>query len=101
MNNLVDFNWEYLNKNINSIEYENKIDQYLYPKLISIGAVSGFSKLASKYLKIKSRECKFNPDWDSDIILKLFNLFAENLNWTPQDYLILLSELKGRNLQHK
>ena len=96
MNNLVDFNWEYLNKNINSIEYENKIDQYLYPKLISIGAVSGFSKLASKYLKIKSRECKFNPDWDSDIILKLFNLFAENLNWTPPRLPDIIKRIEGK-----
>ena len=40
--------------------------------MISIGAVSGFSKLASKYLKIKSRECKFNPDWDEDSIMDWF-----------------------------
>ena len=44
---------------------------------------SGFSKLISKHLQIKSRECKFNPDWDEDVILKLFDLIGNTLNWTP------------------
>ena len=77
------YNWESLFKEVGSIDYELKVDQYLYPKLIHIGAISGFSRLVSTNLKIKSRECKFNPDWDGDIILKLFNLFAQNLKWTP------------------
>ena len=97
-NILSDFNWEDFKKNINTIDYENKIDQYLYPKLINIGAVSGYSKLTSKYLNIRSRECKFNPDWDSDIILKLFNLFAENLKWTPPKLPEIIKRIEGRKL---
>ena len=98
INILSDFNWEDFKKNINTIDYENKIDQYLYPKLINIGAVSGYSKLTSKYLNIRSRECKFNPDWDSDIILKLFNLFAENLKWTPPKLPEIIKRIEGRKL---
>ncbi len=97
-NILSDFNWEDFKKNINTIDYENKIDQYLYPKLINIGAVSGYSKLTSKYLNIRSRECKFNPDWDSDIILKLFNLFAENLKWTPPKLPEIIKRIEGKKL---
>lgn len=93
---LNDFNWENFKSNINTIEYENKIDQYLYPKLINIGAVSGYSKLISKYLNIRSRECKFNPDWDNDIILKLFNLFAENLSWTPPKLPQITKRIEGK-----
>ena len=98
INILSNFNWEDFKKNINTIDYENKIDQYLYPKLINIGAVSGYSKLTSKYLNIRSRECKFNPDWDSDIILKLFNLFAENLKWTPPKLPEIIKRIEGRKL---
>mgnify|MGYP000409101798 CR=1 FL=1 len=80
---LTNYNWNQLFNNIDSIEYESKIDQYLYPKLIQMGASSKFGKLSSKYLNIKSRECKFNPDWDGDVILCLFNLFGNYLEWTP------------------
>ena len=62
---------------------EVNLPEHLYPKLIQIGASSKFGKLTSKHLNIKSRECKFNPDWDSDIILKLFDFFGNYLDWTP------------------
>ena len=55
----------------------------MYPKINEIYATSGFSKLSSKYLNIKSIELKFNPDKDQDIIHNLFNLFATTLKWTP------------------
>ena len=55
----------------------------LYPKLSSIYAVSGYSKLKSKNLHLQSRELKVNPDWDEDVIHSLFEIFATNLKWTP------------------
>jgi len=76
-----------------------KVDQYLYPKLIHIGAISGFSRLVSNNLKIKSRECKFNPDWDGDIILKLFNLFAQNLKWTPPENPKIEQRIEGERFK--
>ena len=80
---LEDYNWDRLLKNVNTIEYENKIDQIFYPMLIQAGANSGFSKLASQHLGIKSREYKLNPDWDEDIILNLFDIMGKYLLWTP------------------
>ena len=82
-NCLSDFKWELFFDQANSIEFEEKVDQILNPKLNKLGAGNKFSKLTSKYLNIKSRESIINPDWDTDIILKLFNLFAEILDWTP------------------
>ena len=93
--NLTEYKWDLLFKGVENINYELKIDQFLYPKLINIGAATGFSKLTSKHLRIKSRECKFNPDWDGDIILKLFNLFAQNLNWTPPKLPQIINRIEG------
>lgn len=93
---LADYNWDQLFNNIDSIEYESKIDQYLYPKLIQIGAFSKFGKLSSKYLNIKSRECKFNPDWDTDIILKLFDFFGNYLDWTPPTLPLISECISGK-----
>jgi len=82
-NALIDYPWKWLFKNVVSKTFEKRIDEILYPKLQSIYAISGYSKLKSKYLKFQSRELKVNPDWDEDIILNLFNLFGSSLNWTP------------------
>ncbi|MAJ43339.1 MAG: hypothetical protein CMF96_01160 [Candidatus Marinimicrobia bacterium] len=82
---LSNFNWDYLIDFANSKIIEEIIDQKLYPKLITMGAVSGKSKLKSKQRNIQSKEYKFNPDWDEDIILSLLNLFAENFQWTPPE----------------
>jgi len=80
---LDDYDWDNLFKGIDTISFEKKVDQIFYSDLIQLGAVSGFSKLISKHLKIQSRELKFNPDWDLDVILNLLNLFAEHLSWNP------------------
>ena len=94
------YNWDTLFEGVDSIDYESKIDQFLYPTLINIGATSGYSKLVSKNLKIKSRECKFNPDWDGDVILKLFNLFAQNLKWTPPKIPKIKKRVEGKKFKY-
>ena len=96
---LADFNWDKLFSEVNSMQYESKIDQCLYPELKYIDAISGFSKLTSKHLKIKSRESKFNPDWDADIIIKLFELFAKNLNWTPPILPHIITRIEGERFK--
>jgi len=98
-NLLPDFNWDNLFKEVNSIQYESDIDQLLYPELKYIDAISGYSKLTSKHLKIKSRESKFNPDWDIDIILNLFDLFAKNLNWTPPRAPNIIKRIEGERFK--
>ena len=86
------YNWGQLFNHIDSVEFEKKVDQEFYPLLIQIGAISGFSKLKSKHLNIKSREYQFNPDWDEDVILSLFDLYAQYLHWSPP----LLPQIKRK-----
>jgi len=63
--------------------FEERVDQILYPELSQIGAISAFGKLKSKKLNITSKQFQFNPDWDENIILNLFNLFGNEFGWTP------------------
>ena len=93
---LNDYQWEQLFERTNTLGYEKKVDQIFYPELIQIGAISGFSKLISKHLNIKSRESKFNPDWDEDIILELLSLFAEHLSWNPLCMPEIKKKIKGK-----
>ena len=97
-NILSEYSWSLLINKVDSIEYEKNVDQYLYPKLINLGETT-FGKLKSNYLGIKSRELKINPDWDLDIILKLLNIFANILNWTPPEIPIINKKIKGKKVK--
>ena len=80
---LSDFNWKWLLQKIDKLVFEERVDQILYPELNNIGALSSFGKLNSKKLNITSKQFQFNPDWDENIILNLFNIFGNELGWTP------------------
>ena len=96
INLLSDYNWGNLLYNIDSIDYEKAIDQKLYPYLMNIGASTGFSKLTSKHLNIQTRECRFNPDWDEDLILNLFELFSQFLDWNCPKIPTICSRINGK-----
>ena len=89
------YNWELLFDKIDSKAFEKQIDEMLYPMLELMKAVSKKSKLKSKFLNIKSTQYQFNPDWDEDIILKLLNLFAINLEWTPPKIPKIIKSVTG------
>ena len=80
---LPNFNWKWLLQKVDKSMFEERVDQILYPELNQIGAVSAFGKLKSKKLNITSKQFQCNPDWDENIILNLFNLFGNELGWTP------------------
>ncbi len=90
------YNWELLFDKVDSKGYEKEIDQNLYPMLELMNAISGKSKLKSKHLNIKSKDYQFNPDWDEDIIIKLLNLFAINLEWTPPEIPKIIKSISGQ-----
>ena len=64
--------------------------------MIQMSASSGFSKLQSKHLHIKSREYQFNPDWDEDVIFNLFDLFGQYLFWGPPMLPQIVRKIKGK-----
>jgi len=103
VNNWVDYldtyNWNLLFNEIDSVSFEKKIDQTYYPLLINSDAISGYSKLSSRHLKIKSRESKVNPDWDLDIVLNLFDLFGKYLSWNPPKIPNISSKINGKKIE--
>ena len=94
-NDLSDFNWNWLLQRVNTKSFEKRIDEQLYPLFQTMQAVSGKSKLKSKHLNIRSRQYQFNPDWDEDVILMLFNLFGKTLSWTPPDIPSITRSIEG------
>ena len=92
---LSNYNWKWLFQSVNTKTFEKRIDELLYPLLQKMQAVSVKSKLKSNHLNINSKQYQFNPDWDEDIILKLFNLFATTIGWTPPSLPSITKSIKG------
>ena len=92
---LDNYNWNHLINNVDDINFEKFIDQTFYPSLVNLDASTGFSKLKSKHLGIKSRECRFNPDWDENIILNIFELFTQYLSWSTPELPIITHRING------
>ena len=80
---LPDYNWNWLFKGITTKQFEKRIDGLFYPRLFQLNAISDKSKLSSMHYNIKSRQFQFNPDWDVDVIINLFDEFGKYLKWTP------------------
>ena len=93
---LTNYDWKWLFQKVDTLTFEKRIDEILYPELKKMGAVSGLSKLSSKKLNIKSRQFQFNPDWDEDIILNLFRLFGNKLKWTPPSLPQICDRIDGK-----
>ena len=92
---LTDYNWKSLFQKVNTKTFEKRIDEELYPLLQKMQAVSRQSKLKSKRLNIHSKQYQFNPDWDEDVILQLFNLFGKTLGWTPPALPLIVKSIQG------
>ena len=94
-NILDDYNWKWLFQSVKTKTYEKRVDEELYPLLLSIGAVSDKGKLDSNHFKIKSRQYQFNPDWDENVVLTLLQLFAKTLGWTPPETPKIVKSIEG------
>tara|TARA_Y100001970_G_C14198139_1_gene839392 strand:+ start:760 stop:1671 length:912 start_codon:yes stop_codon:yes gene_type:complete len=92
---LTNYQWNKIFSRVNSKNFDKNIDQILYSQMKEIGALSNRSKLSSKHLNIKSREYICNPDWDDDVILKLFNIFGNELDWSPPNLPIITKKIRG------
>ncbi len=92
---LTNYNWKWLFQKVNTKTFEKQIDEELYPLLHKMNAISDKSKLKSKRLNIHSKQYQFNPDWDEDVILQLFNLFGKILGWTPPALPLIIKSIQG------
>jgi hypothetical protein len=92
---LTDYNWKWLFQKVNTKIFEKQIDEELYPLLQKMNAISDKSKLKSNHLNINSKQYQFNPDWDEDVILQLFNLFGKTLSWTPPVLPLIVKSIQG------
>ena len=92
---LTDYNWKWLFQKVNTQTFEKRIDEQLYPLLHKMDAISDKSKLKSTHLNIHSKQYQFNPDWDEDVILQLFNLFGKALGWTPPVLPHIIKSING------
>jgi hypothetical protein len=82
---LSDYPWKKVFRDVNTERFEDKIDQVLYLKLREISALKKRSKLSGIHKKFTSYQYQFNPDWDMDVAMKIFQLIGNSFGWTPPE----------------
>ena len=95
LDKLPNFNWNKLFNQVNTKTFDKKIDQLLYPELLSISTLKIFGKLSSNFLNIKNREFIVNPDWDEDLILNFFQLIGNHLSWSNPTLPKIINRIDG------
>jgi len=95
MNTLKNYNWDKLFNGTNKKTFERKINQKYYPFFESNNFLNQSGKIKSNYYNITSKQLTINPDWDEDIILNLFNYFAQTLEWTPPKLPLIIKRIDG------
>ena len=92
---LPEFNWGALFKYVNTKSFDKQIDQLLYPDLFSSHPFKIFGKLTSKFLNIRNKELLINPDWDEDVILRVFKIFSTHLSWNGPPLPHIIKRIDG------
>ena len=95
MNTLKNYNWGNLFNQVNQKTFEKKVNQKYYPSFEKNNFFNQSGKIKSKYYNINSKQLIFNPDWDEDIILNLFNYFAQTLEWSPPKLPRIIKRIDG------
>ena len=93
---LSNYDWKSLFKDVDNKNFDKKIDQILYPELLSISKLKKYGKLSSKYLNLKNREFLINPDWDDDLIHHFFNLISTHMNWSNPQVPHIINRIDGQ-----
>jgi hypothetical protein len=90
-----EYPWQKLFRLVTSVKFEKYVDEMFYPHLAELGGVSSRGKLKSLNRKIPARQFQFNPDWDEDVVYRLFSEFGNDLKWTPPEYPSPLKRIEG------
>ena len=92
---LTNFDWPELFSGVNTKSFDSKMDQLLYPELLSINSMKTFGKLKSKFLSIINKELIINPDWDEDSIMNIFELVSNHLSWNKPTLPSIIKRIDG------
>ena len=92
---LPEFDWENMFMDVNTKKFDRSMDQILFPLLLSLNSTKNFGKLKSKFLNINNRELIINPDWDEDLIMSLFHIISNHLNWNTPNLPKIVKRIDG------
>ena len=80
---LPDYNWNWLFQQVDTELFERRMRDHLYERMHRMGVSGMKSDRMSRHLKLPGDQLQFNPDWDDDVILGLYNLAGTHLKWSP------------------
>ncbi len=91
------YDWSMFIDEVSTRKFDQAVDMRLFPIISQINPSFNYGKMKSNFLKLRSRQIIVNPDWDEDVILNYFKLFAEHLGWSPPSIPTINKRVDGKS----
>ena len=90
------YDWKWLFNQVDTEQFEHRVQQQLLPRLEPLGGEQASGGNRSRHLRLKGSQLRFNPDWDEDIVLRLWTLAGTYLKWSPPAAPVIEHRIEGR-----
>ena len=94
---LQDYDWSVFIDDVSTRKFDQAVDSRLFPIISQINPTFKYGKMKSNFLNLRSRQILVNPDWDEDVILNYFKLFADHLGWSPPSIPVIRRRVDGNS----
>ncbi len=89
------YEWSWLFRQVEAELFEQRMQDQLYARLERLGAWQPGGRTRSRHLRLQGGQLQFNPDWDEDLILSLYDLAGTYLKWSPPQAPVISMRLEG------
>ncbi|UCH09671.1 MAG: hypothetical protein JSU61_10675 [Fidelibacterota bacterium] len=93
---LSEYNWKWLFNQVDTEQFECRIQDHLLPRLERLGGMQSTGGNLSRHLRLQGSQLRFNPDWEEDIALGLWDLVGTYLKWSPPTAPGIEHRIEGR-----
>ena len=92
---LPDYDWPWLFQRADTEQFEQRMQAQLYSRLQRLEVYRPTGQVISRHLGLKGGQLQFNPDWDTEVILRLEDFIGTHLKWSPPRLPLDLQRVEG------
>ncbi|UCD38967.1 MAG: hypothetical protein JSW54_05680 [Fidelibacterota bacterium] len=91
------YDWKWLFKQVDTEQFERRMRDQLHARLERLTGAPPTDGNPSQHLQLQGSQLRFNPDWEEDIALGLWELAGTYLKWSPPAAPIIHRRIEGRH----
>jgi hypothetical protein len=89
------YDWKWLVNQVDTEQFELRMQDQLFPRLDRLGGAHPTGGNSSRHFQLQGSQLRFDPDWDEDIALGLWDLAGTCLKWSPPAAPLIEHRIEG------